>query len=101
MLFSEIHKDPTPPIKRWNGAMPLVMTSVVLVMVILDLIRYGFHAPRHDEGTADHIAMLLMFGQIPIIISFVVSGRNEIKRIAPVLITQMALWLLTYTLAWM
>jgi hypothetical protein len=75
------------------------MTGIVLVMVVLALICHGLHAPHHDEGTADHVAILLMFGQIPIVISFLVSGRKEIKRIAPVFIAQMALWLLTYALA--
>jgi hypothetical protein len=40
-----------------------------------------------------------MFGQIPIVISFLWSGRKEIKRIVPVFVAQVALWLLTYVLA--
>lgn len=99
MHRDESYSDPTSPIQRWSGATPLVMTGIVFVMVVMDLIRYGFHAPRHDEGTADHIAILLMFGQIPIIISFLWSGRREIKRIAPLFIAQVAFWLLTYFLA--
>jgi hypothetical protein len=95
----ESYGDPASPIQRWNGATPLVMTGIVFVMVVMDLIRYGFHAPRHDESTAEHVAMLLMFGQIPIIISFLWSGRKEISRIATVLIAQVAFWLLTYVLA--
>lgn len=99
MHSSEPYNEHTPPIQRWNGATPLVMTGIVLVMVVMDLIRHGFHAPRHDEGAADHIAILLMFGQIPIVISFLWSGRKEIKRIVPVFVAQVALWLLTYVLA--
>jgi hypothetical protein len=99
MHSSEPYNAHTPPIQRWSGATPLVMTGIVLVMVVMDLIRYGFHAPRHDEGAADHIAILLMFGQTPIVISFLWSGRKEIKRIAPVFVAQVVLWLLTYALA--
>lgn len=99
MYPDESSRDPTSRIQRWNGATPLVMTGVVFVMVVMDLIRYGFHAPRHDEGNADHIAILLMFGQIPIIVSFLWSGRKEIKRIAPVFIAQVAFWFMTYVLA--
>jgi hypothetical protein len=70
-----------------------------LVMVVIDLLRHGLHAPRHDEGAADHIAILLMFGQIPIVVSFLVSARHELRRIAPVFAAQVVFWLITYLLA--
>jgi hypothetical protein len=90
-----------PPIGRWNGATPMLMTMVVLAMIVHDLYKYGFHARHHDEGTADHIAMILMYGQIPIVVSFVVSGWHEFRRIAPVLGTQVSLWLLTFAAAYL
>ena len=88
--------DPTPPLLRWNGATPLLMSLVVLVMVAVDLLRHGLNAPRHDEGTTDHIAILLMFGQLPIMLSLVVSGWREWRRIRPVLALQIALWGLVF-----
>ena len=75
MHSSEPYNAHTPPIQRWNGATPLVMSGIVLVMVVMDLIRHGFRAPRHDEGAADHIAMLLMFGRYPSSSAF--YGRGE------------------------
>jgi len=90
-----------PPIGRWNGAAPILMTLIVLAMIVHELYKYGFHAPHHDEDTADHIGIILMYGQIPIVISFVVSGRHELRRIAPVLVTQVSLWLLTFAAAFL
>ncbi|MBE1159869.1 hypothetical protein [Dyella acidiphila] len=101
MLTRAPHNDPTPPLQRWNGALPLLMTGAVLVMIALDLLRHGLHAPHHDEGSADHIAIFLMFGQLPVVASLLITGRKEIRRIAPVLAAQIIFWLLTYLLAWM
>ena len=87
------------PIFRWHGATPIVMSLVVLAMIAYELLRDGFHAPRHDEETADHIAIILMYGQLPIILGFIVFGWREFRRIVPVLITQISLWLFTYAAA--
>ncbi len=91
--------DSTPPLLRWNGTTPLLMSLVVIGMIVADLVRHGLHAPRYDEGTADHIAILLMFGQIPIMASFAMAGRHEWRRARPVLTLQVALWGLTYALS--
>nr|WP_199040220.1 hypothetical protein [Dyella sp. ASV24] len=91
----------TSPSLRWNGAMPLLMSFVVIGMIVADLLRHGFHAPHHDEGTADHIAILLMFGQLPIMASLALSGWREWPRTRPVLTLQVALWGLTYALSFL
>ena len=87
------------PVYRCTGATPILMSSVVLAMIAYELLRDGFHAPRRDEDAADHVAIILMFGQLPIILSFVVFGWRKFRRIAPVLVVQVSLWLLTFAAA--
>jgi hypothetical protein len=90
----------TRPIDRWNGVLPVLMSLTVLAMLVCELGRYGMHAtPARDENGADHVAMLLMFGQLPIIASFVMSGWRQLRRIAPLLTVQVALWLVVFALA--
>lgn len=91
----------TPPLLRWNGMTPLLMSLIVMGMIVADLLRHGAHALRHDEGTADHIAILLMFGQLPIMASLVLSGWREWQRIWPVLTLQVVLWGVTYALSFL
>jgi len=73
------------------------MSLIVLAMIVVDLLRYDLHAPRHDEGTADHIAIVLMFGQLPIMLSLVISGWREWPRARSVLTLQIALWGLVFS----
>jgi len=88
-----------PPINRRSGWVPLAMTSTVLAMIVYGWLKHGFSAPRHDETGADHIAMLLMFGQLPIVTHFVISGRHELRKIAPVLAAQVCLWFFAFAAA--
>ena len=81
------------PIRQWDGAMPLLMSLTVLVIVVVELWKHGLHAPHHDEETADHIAMLLMYGQVPILFWFVASRRGRVRRILPTLALQLGLWM--------
>jgi hypothetical protein len=59
-----------------DGAMPIIMSVVVLLMIAAELWKHGLRAPHHDEGPIDHIAILLMFGQIPIMFWFAAPGRR-------------------------
>ncbi|WP_109126462.1 hypothetical protein [Dyella sp. C11] len=79
--------------------MPIIMSAIVLLMIVVELVQHGPHAPHHDEGTADHIAIMLMYGQIPIMFWFVASRRHPVRRILPVLLLQLALWSGTFVLA--
>jgi hypothetical protein len=87
------------PIRQWDGAMPILMSLVVLLMIAVELWKHGTHASHHDEDTADHIAMLLMFGQIPIMFWFAASGRHHVRRILPTLVIQLSLWAITFAAA--
>lgn len=84
------------PIRQWSGATPMLMSVVVLLMIAIDLWKHGLHQSHHDEGITDHIAILLMFGQIPIICWFVILGRHHVRRILPTLVIQLTLWTITY-----
>jgi hypothetical protein len=71
----------------------------VLLMIAAELVRHGLHAPRHDEGTSDHIAIILMFGQAPIMFWFVATRRHSVSAILPTLVIQLALWTVTFASA--
>ncbi|WP_147292985.1 hypothetical protein [Dyella psychrodurans] len=75
------------------------MSIIVLMMVAFDIWKHGLHAPHHDEDTADHIAMLLMYGQVPIMFWFAASGRKRVRRILPTLFLQLGLWAVTFVAA--
>jgi hypothetical protein len=87
------------PIRQWDGAMPVIMSANVLLLIAAELWKYGPPVPHHDEGTIDHIAILLMFGQIPIMFWFAASGRRLARHVAPTLAIQLSLWAITFALA--
>jgi hypothetical protein len=87
------------PIRQWDGATPIIMSAIVLLMIATELWKYGLHAPHHDEGTVDHIAILLMFGQIPIMFWFAAPGRRLARQVVPTLAIQLSLWAITFILA--
>jgi hypothetical protein len=86
------------PLRAWDGAVPLLMSLAVLLMIASELWRYGLHA-HHVNDLADHIAQLLMFGQIPIMFWFAAPGRRRLRQILPTLAAQLALWAITFALA--
>jgi hypothetical protein len=77
----------------WGGIAPLAMSCLVLLMLIAgDALFTRNPLPIHDEAAADHIAMILMYGQVPIILYFAFAGRQRIRRVLPVLLLQCLLW---------
>lgn len=84
------------PVNQWTFWVPILMSLLVLLMVVHDLVEFGFHAPHHDETGVDHVAMLLMFGQLPIMIGFIAANRVTFRwRVAPCAM-QVGLWVLVY-----
>lgn len=79
-------------LREWDGATPILMSLAVLAMVAIDCLKHGLHAPHHDEGGIDHIGMLLMFGQIPIMMWFTAPRRHRFRQVLPTLILQLLLW---------
>lgn len=79
--------------------MPILMSVTVLLMIVVELFRNGLHAPRNDEGASDHIAIMLMFGQVPIMFWFVATRRHSVSAILPTLVIQLSLWAITFASA--
>jgi hypothetical protein len=86
-------------IARWScsGIAPIAMSLLVLLMLIAGDALFGANPlPIHDEDAADHIGMILMYGQAPIMLYFVFAGRHRIRRILPVLLVQCLAWVSTF-----
>ena len=96
---TRMHRDFLKPWRQWDGALPIIMSAIVLVMILVERLQHGPHAPHHDEGTADHIAIVLMYGQIPIMLWFVAMRRHPVPIILPTLAIQLGLWALTFAAA--
>jgi TorA maturation chaperone TorD len=100
------HPTTVPPprtianvLRQWYGGTPIAMSVVVLLMIAADLARHGLQAPHHDEDAADHIAMLLMYGQIPIMGGLVATRGHALRAVLVVLAIQLALWAITFAAA--
>jgi hypothetical protein len=68
-------------------------------VILVQLGKYGLHPPPRAESGTDHLAMLLMFGQLPIMASLLLAGRRELRRVAPVLGLQVLLWAVVFAAA--
>jgi hypothetical protein len=78
---------------RWSAIAPIAMSLLVLLMLIAGDALFGANPlPIHDEDAADHIGMILMYGQVPIMLYFAFAGRHRIKTMVPVLLVQCLLW---------
>ena len=72
---------------------PIAMSLLVLLLLIAGDTLFGPNPlPIHDEDAADHIGMILMYGQVPIMLYFAFAGRHRIKTMLPVLLVQCLLW---------
>jgi hypothetical protein len=77
----------------WSGIAPIAMSLLVLLMLTAGDALFGPNPlPIHDEDAADHIGMILMYGQVPIMLYFAFAGRHRIKRMLPVLLVQCLAW---------
>jgi hypothetical protein len=85
------------PIKDPAAVVPLLMSALLILLLgISEIIPLGPSIPIHDEYLADHVAMLLFYGQVPIIVLFAALYRGEFKRAAPVLALQLSLLAATF-----
>ncbi len=75
-------------LKRPSAFLPVAISLCALVIVLTHLMLNG-PAPQADEGAAAHLWQLLMAGQIPIILFFVVKWLPQApKKAAAVLALQ-------------
>jgi hypothetical protein len=76
----------------FTGVAPLVMSGALcLLLAIGAVVPLGPEVPIHDEYARDHIGMLLLFGQVPIILCFVVLHRHQGWTSMSVLALQLSL----------
>ena len=75
-------------LKRPTAFLPVAMSLGALATVLVFLARHGT-APQPDEGSAAHLWQLLMAGQVPVVLSFVLSWLPRSPRqAAPILALQ-------------
>jgi hypothetical protein len=75
-------------LKRPSAFLPIVMSLGALAVVLAFLASHG-PAPQPDEGAAAHIWQLLMAGQVPIALFFVIKWvPREPRRAVPILVLQ-------------
>ena len=72
MSFSTMIKQP-------SGFLPVAMSLAALATVVGHVAMFGT-AREADEGTAAHLWMLLMAGQVPIVASFAISQLPRTPR---------------------
>src|SRR5258708_26936135 len=76
----------------WTGVVPIAMSLTLLLLFLAGDQVLGVNPlPIHDEDATDHIGMLLMYGQVPVIGYFVFANRRQIKRLLPLLAVQLSL----------
>jgi len=83
----------TTTIQRLTAYLPIVMSLVSLAIVIQGHMEFGSHPPA-DEGWQAHVFQFLMGAQVPIILLFAVNSRFAFRKHLPVLVAQIALWVL-------
>ncbi len=68
-----------PAIKHPSAWIPLVVSFLALAILIIYLALYG-GVHETDEGTAAHLFQILMAGQVPIIVFFVIKRLPQAPR---------------------
>ena len=80
------------PINRWSGTFPLFLSLAALGMVshgYADFRRFG---PPPDEGGAEHLFLIALAIQLPMMVWFAYATRREARRARPVLASQLGLF---------
>jgi hypothetical protein len=72
-------------IKRPSAFAPILMSLVALVVVAVQVARFGV-AREADEGAAAHLWQLLMVAQVPVIVVFAVKWLPRTPREACVIL---------------
>ncbi len=63
-------------VKKPSAWIPIMMSLTALAILLIFFAKYGV-VHQEDEGTAAHLFQLLMGGQIPIIVFFVIKWLPE------------------------
>ena len=71
----------TSPARQPSAILPIVMSFAALATVLAHLAISGI-APQTDEGAAAHIWQLLMAGQIPVVLFYLIKWLPQTPRTA-------------------
>ena len=93
-----------PIVKDPSAFLPIVMSLGALADVLVFIALHG-PAPQPDEGAAAHIWQLLMVGQVPVIVLFVVrwvhkSPRQALAIVALQVVAALGAMLPVFLLHW-
>src|SRR5579859_5462858 len=80
------------PINRWSGTLPLLLSLIALLMVGHGYGDYRRFGPPADEGGAEHLFLLALAVQLPMMLWFAYTARREARRARPVLVGQVGLF---------
>ncbi len=69
------------PARQPSAIIPIAMSIAALGTVLYHIARFGI-APEPDEGAAAHIWQLLMAGQVPVVVFYVVKWLPRARRTA-------------------
>jgi hypothetical protein len=64
--------NPLAIVKHPSAFLPLLMSSGAIAMIVLFIALHGT-GPQADEGAEAHISQLLMAGQLPIVLFFLIK----------------------------
>jgi hypothetical protein len=84
------------PMNRLSGLLPMFFSAIALVMVLHGYAEFRRHGPPTDEGGAEHVFLLALALEVPVIAWFVFTMRRELKRALPVLGGQTAMWVVAF-----
>jgi hypothetical protein len=88
-------------LKKPSGFLPIAMSLAAIAIVLVHLVVFGI-THELDEGAAAHVWRLLMAGQVPIVVFFIIHGLPQAPRPAlQVLALQVAAALAAVVLVWM
>ena len=76
------------PINRISALAPIFMSILALLAV-----AHSYRHASHEDGNW-HVWILLLFAQLPFLLYFVLTSRRQLRRVAPIVGIQAALWTL-------
>jgi len=81
-------------INRWTGVLPVAMSLAALAIVLI-AVTTGWERYAADEGTAAHLFQLLIAGEVPLVLLFLLTSERgrmaTIIRLAAIQVAAVAL----------
>ena len=81
-------------INRWTGVLPVAMSLAALAIVLI-AVTTGWERHLADEGVAAHLFQLLIAGEVPLVLLFLLTAERgrmaTIIRLAAIQVAAVAL----------